>query len=215
MGSAIATSNPGGTRERILRATLLLIGRHGVGAVSNRRIAAESGVSLGSLTYHFPSQTELLRQALLLYVSDEVERLEEIAARLRESEPTAAAVAVEVEAIVERSASRPEEIAELELHLHATRDEALQEASERCFAAYEEVAAAALQALSVPEPGRHARAVVAVMCGLGVRRLGSGAEDAAGTADALLTIVAGARALAGEADAVDARRRRQERAGSK
>lgn len=200
MASAIATSTAGGTRERILRATLLLIGRHGVGAVSNRRIAAESEISLGSLTYHFRSQTELLREALLLYVQDEVERLEAIAARLRESQPTAATVAVEVERVVQGSASRLEEIAELELHLHATRDPALHVASERCFAAYEEVAAAALEALAVPEPRRHARTVVAVMCGLGVRRLGSGSGSAAGTADALLTIVAGARALSPSGD---------------
>lgn len=194
MATAIATSRSAGTRERILRCTLLLIGRHGVGAVSNRRIAAESGVALGSLTYHFPSQTQLLREALLLYVEDEVKRLEDIAERLRASQPTAASVAREVELIVARSGGRLEEIAELELHLQASRDPALQEASQRCFAAYEEVAAAALSALEVPEPLRHARTVVAVMCGLGVRRLGSGRQDASGTADALLTIVQGARA---------------------
>ncbi|HEY1688465.1 MAG TPA: TetR family transcriptional regulator [Solirubrobacteraceae bacterium] len=189
------TTNSGGTRERILRSTLLLIGEHGIGAVSNRRIAAESDVALGSLTYHFPNQTQLLREALLLYVHDEVQRLEAIAAELRTSRPDAAEVATEVERIVARSASRLEEIAELELHLQASRDPALQEASQRCFAAYEVLAAAALDALGVPEPQRHARTVVAVMCGLGVRRLGSGRHDAAGTADALLTVVAGARAL--------------------
>lgn len=194
MAAAIDTSNAGGTRERILRATLLLIGTGGVGAVSNRQIAAASGVALGSLTYHFPSQSELLRQALMLYVEDEVERLEEIAARLRASQPTAATVALEVARIVERSGNRLEEVAELELHLEASRDPVLQEASQRCFAAYEQVAAAALEALHVPEPGRHARAVVAVICGLGVRRLGSGGRDVDGIADALLTLIAGARA---------------------
>jgi hypothetical protein len=47
--------------------------------------------------------------------------------------------------------------------------------------------------LDVPEPERHARTVVALLCGLGVRRLGTGEHEAAGTADALLTIVRGAR----------------------
>lgn len=182
------------TRERILRATLKLIGEHGIGAVSNRRIAAESEVALGSLTYHFPSQTQLLRDALLLYVHEEVGRLQAIAAELRAEEPSAASAAVEVERIIARSGKRLEEVAELELHLQASRDPALQAASERCFAAYEEVAVAALESLGVPQPQRHARTVVAVICGLGVRRLGSGREDAAGTADALLTVVLGARA---------------------
>lgn len=195
MAASIATPTLGGTRERILRCTLRLIGEHGIGAVSNRRIAAESDVALGSLTYHFPNQTQLLREALLLYVHDEVRRLEAIAAELRASRPNAAEVAAEVERIVARSASRLEEIAELELHLQASRDPALQEASQRCFAAYELLAATALDALGVPKPQRHARTVVAVMCGLGVRRLGSGRHDAAGTADALLTVIAGARAL--------------------
>lgn len=190
----ISTAND--TRERILRATLRLIGEHGLGAVSNRRVAAESQVALGSLTYHFPSQTQMLREALLLYVHEEVVRLQAIAADLRLAQPTAAAAAAEVERIVARSSSRLEEIAELELHLQASRDPALQEASERCFAAYEEVAVAALGALEVPDAERHARAVVAMMCGLGVRRLGSGRHDAEGTADALLTIVAGAIARA-------------------
>lgn len=188
----MATSTANDTRERILRATLRLIGEHGIGAISNRRIAAASQVALGSLTYHFPSQSRLLREALLLYVHEEVQRMQEIAAELRLTGPSAASAAAEVERIVARSSSRLEEIAELELHLQASRDPELQEASERCFAAYEELATAALDSLGVPSPQRHARAVVAVMCGLGVRRLGSGRNDAEGTAEALLTIVAGA-----------------------
>ena len=64
------------TRERILRATLALLAEEGTAALSNRRIAAAADVSLGSLTYHFPSQASLLREALLLYVGEEVARLE-------------------------------------------------------------------------------------------------------------------------------------------
>ena len=70
------------TREAILRATLALLAAEGTAALSNRRIAAEAGVSLGSLTYHFSSQAALLRESLLLYAGEEVERLETIAAAL-------------------------------------------------------------------------------------------------------------------------------------
>jgi DNA-binding transcriptional regulator YbjK len=189
----MAISTAVDARRRILEQTLRLIGEHGIGAVSNRRVAAAAGVALGSLTYHFPSQTQLLREALLLYVQGEVERLQVIAAELRASQPTAAQVAAEVQLIVERSSGRLEEVAELELHLQASRDPELQEASARCFAAYEDLARAALEALAVPDPARHARTVVAVMHGLALRRLGTGERDATGTADALMTIMQGAR----------------------
>lgn len=181
------------TRVRILHATLRVIGSGGIAAVSNRRVAAEAGVALGSLTYHFPSQSALLRDSLLLYAEEESARLNALAADLRASAPSAEQAAAVVEQIVARESGRPEEIAELELHLHASRDPELHDASRRCFGAYEDFAAAALELLDVPEPARHARTVVALMCGLGVRRLGSGEHHAEGTADALLTVLRGAR----------------------
>ena len=197
-GALTPTAHALDTRARILHATLRVIAAGGVGAVSNRRVAAEAGVALGSLTYHFPSQTDLLRESLLLYAAEEVARLEALAAELRHGSagggPSAEQVAAVVEQVAARDAGRPEEIAELELHLHASRDPALHEASRRCFAAYEEFAAAALHALGVPEPERHARTVVALLCGLGVRRLGTGEHAAEGTADALLTVIRGASA---------------------
>jgi DNA-binding transcriptional regulator YbjK len=195
-GALTSTAPVLDTRARILHATLRVIAAGGVGAVSNRRVAAEAGVALGSLTYHFPSQTDLLRESLLLYAEEEVARLEALAEELRRGTAGGGVSAEQAAAVVEqvaaRDAGRPEEIAELELHLHASRDPALHDASRRCFAAYEEFAAAALGALGVPEPDRHARTVVALLCGLGVRRLGTGEHAAAGTADALLTVIRGA-----------------------
>lgn len=182
------------TRERILRAALELIGREGIAAVSNRRLAVAAEVSLGSLTYHFPSQALLLQESLLLYVSEEVARLEAIATdlRTRSPRPSTEEVAAAVERVATESVDRPEQVAELELHLRASRDPALQDASRRCFAAYEGVAAAALEALGVPDAPRHAHAVVALIAGMGLQRLGAGIHDASGLADALLTIIRGA-----------------------
>jgi TetR/AcrR family transcriptional regulator, regulator of biofilm formation and stress response len=199
-GTLAPTAPTGDTRARILHATLRTIAAGGIAAVSNRRVAAEAGVALGSLTYHFPSQTDLLRESLLLYAAEEVARLEALAAELRrgtaagDGELSAEQAAAAVEQVAARDAGRPEEIAELELHLHASRDPQLHDASRRCFAAYEEFATAALDALGVPEPERHARTVVALLCGLGVRRLGTGEHAAEGTADALLTVIRGASA---------------------
>lgn len=187
----MTTAAPPDTRERILRATVDLIGREGVPAVTNRRVAAEAGVALGSLTYHFPSQVDLLRESLLLFVGEEVARQEEIAAELRRANPSVERVAVEVERVAEQASSRILQLAEIELHLQAARDPALREASLRCFEAYEGVAAAALETLEVPDPAQHARSIVALMYGMALRRLGTGEHDASGVADGLVTIVRG------------------------
>jgi len=181
------------TRERIMRTTLELIAEEGIAAVTNRRVAAAADVSLGSLTYHFGSQGDLVRESLLLFVAEEVDRLEEIAADMRGRRPGVEDVALEVERIVRETGGRIQGLAEIELHLRAARDPALHEASRRCFEAYEGLAEAGLEMLSVPEPARHATTVVALLYGLALRRLGCGDEDASGTAEALLTIVRGAQ----------------------
>ncbi len=124
-------------------------------------------------------------------------RLEAIAADIRSRCPSPEQIAVEVQQLASESAANQERTAELELHLRAVRDPALREASRRCFAAYEGVAAAALEALRIPDPERHARTVVAVISGLGLQWKSSGSDEAVGLADALLTIVNGARAGAG------------------
>lgn len=180
------------TRERILRTTLDLIGREGIAAVTNRRVAGVASVSLGSLTYHFESQLDLVRESLMLFVGEEVERLEGIAADLRARRPSVEQVAVEVERIVRESPNRMQQLAETELHLRAARDPELRDASRRCFEAYEQVAEAGLSQLRVPNPDRHARSIVALMYGLALRRLGTGEEDPTGLAEALLTIGRGA-----------------------
>lgn len=50
-------------RERIIGATLDLIAEEGVAGLSHRKVAARAGVPLGSMTYHFRSREELLREA--------------------------------------------------------------------------------------------------------------------------------------------------------
>jgi AcrR family transcriptional regulator len=180
-----------GVRERMLRATMELIAGGGVAAVTNRRVAASAEVSLGSLTYHFASQAQLLRESLLLYVDEETARRERIARDLANEKPAVEQVAEAVERLVATPSDIPKQIAELELHLHAARDPELRAASQRCFAAHEQIAAAALTALGIPDGDRHAPTVVALMTGLAVRRLAAGGRDAQGTSEALLALVRG------------------------
>jgi TetR/AcrR family transcriptional regulator, regulator of biofilm formation and stress response len=180
------------TRERILRTTLELIGVEGIGAVTNRRVAAAAEISPGSLTYHFSSQSDLLRESLLLFVAEEVVRLKEIAAGIRRLRSDAKRAPLEVGRAMGESGIPRRQLAELELHVRAARDPVLRDASRRCFEAYEELAAVSLEILDVPEPRSHAPTVVALITGLGLRRLAGGGEDPAGSAEALLAIVRGA-----------------------
>ncbi|MBZ2407379.1 TetR family transcriptional regulator [Streptomyces sp. L06] len=64
-------------RERILAAVLDLIAEDGVAGVSHRKAAARAGVPLGSMTYHFASMDELLREAFTRFSSTIVAVFEE------------------------------------------------------------------------------------------------------------------------------------------
>jgi AcrR family transcriptional regulator len=176
------------TRERILLATRRLIGEHGVGAVTNRRVATAAGVALGSLTYHFPSQAELLREALSRYVDGQIHQISEIAARLTGITPEEAVV--EAERVIAELPDGPEEVATLELHLHASRDPLVREAAVRSMEAYDRLATAILTALGIPDPEDKAPTVVALLYGLAVRRLATG--DPSGIAEALRLLLHGA-----------------------
>ena len=157
-------------RDRILQATLRLIGEQGIGAVTNRAVARAAGVSLGSLTYHFPSQEDLLREALQTFVDEEIARITAYVTSLAESGIAAVQAADEVEKAVVGFAYGPEQIANLELHLHA----------------------AILKALGIPDAEGHAPAIVAMLYGLAVRRLATGDTAATGTADAFRLLLLGA-----------------------
>ena len=180
---------PDSVRDRILRAVLRVIGAEGIGGVTNRRIAREAGVSLGSLTYHFETQDELLRESLLLFVREETERLHAVADGRRGEVVTLPQAAALVEQVAESITFGREEIAPLELFLHAGRDLTLRDAAGSCFAAYDEVALTVLSGLGVTDPERLAGPVVALIAGLQLRRLATGAAGGTGMADALIMLV--------------------------
>lgn len=165
------------TRTRLLRATLTIVGAEGVGAVTNRAVASEAGVALGSLTYHFASQQELLRESLLLFVEEEVTRLEAFIAELapvdgpEEAEMTAAHVAQ-----IFREAGGQAHLAQFDLYIQAARDPGLRDAVGRCYAAYDDVARATLHALGLPADDGFVAALVALIDGYELRRLTLGRE---------------------------------------
>ncbi|MFE0022319.1 TetR/AcrR family transcriptional regulator [Amycolatopsis sp. NPDC059021] len=180
------------TREAILRATLTVVGERGVGGLTNRRIVAAAGVSLGTLTYHFPSQTELLREAMLLFAEEETAKLAGLVEGYREAGLSVEQAAVVVEHVIAELPFGTQELAPHELWLQAARDPDLREASERCFAAYDELAVTILRALHVPDAERLAGPVVALIAGLQLRRLATGAS-AVPAAEPLMMLLRGAQ----------------------
>jgi len=60
-------------RRQLLEATLAVIGDGGVDAVRHRRVAAEAGLPLGSITYYFSSRDALIEEAFELFLQTNTE----------------------------------------------------------------------------------------------------------------------------------------------
>lgn len=188
---AVATD----VRDAIVAATLHLIGADGIGAITNRRIAAHAGVSLGSITYHFPTQSDLLRSALTTFVADETARLRELAEAYRGRDLSLTDAAALTEQVAEDLSFSAERIAPFELYIQAGRDPALRAAAARCWAAYDALTVTILTELGVPQPESIAPTLVATITGLQLRRLATGAP--ADISASVLLSVRGALATAG------------------
>lgn len=162
-------------RARILRAALHLLGTVGMPAVTNRRIAKTAGVSLGSITYHFASQDELLNEALEQFLGEEVERLGQLATSLTDATLTAEEAAQALEELLQ---TRTElRAAKLQLYVHAIQNAGVRDAVRECFEAYDLLAQRALEAMHVPDAASVAPFLIATIDGLQLRRLATGAED--------------------------------------
>ena len=83
-------------REAIVSATVRIVAREGVAAVTHRRVAAEANVSLSSTTWHFGTKGDILEAALRWTASREVARIAEIADRLGDARFDPAAWAEEL-----------------------------------------------------------------------------------------------------------------------
>lgn len=169
-------------RRHLLRATLELIERHGVEAVTHRAVGRAARVPLGSVTYYFPSKDGLLREALELWVTEEVERLERLAARIEEERVSREEGAARWSDLL--AANDPHQVAQFELYLQAARTPELRDAVRAAFAAYERVATAALRSAGMKAPEQAAPLFVALADGMGLRRVAD--PDSAPPFDAAL-----------------------------
>lgn len=184
-----------GAREKIIAATLHIIGTDGIPALTNRSIAAQAEVSLGSITYHFPTQTDLLESALTSFVADETTRITEISQEYRDKGLSIADAAELTDQVVKDLAFSAERIAPFELFIQAGRDHSLREAAAECFAAYDELTTTILTVLGVPDPESTVPTVVAIIAGFQLRRLATGNSEQDITG-ALMLLLRGAIAAA-------------------
>jgi AcrR family transcriptional regulator len=110
------------TRERVIQGATRALSLHGVTATTTRKIAAESGVPLATLHYHFESKS-----ALLLAVLDAIneETTAALRAGQRDSADLAAGIAWALRAmwrIIERT--RDLQVVQYELTMYALRENA-------------------------------------------------------------------------------------------
>lgn len=178
-------------RRQLLHATLDLIRERGVEAVTHRAVGERADVPLGSVTYYFPTKDALLREALECWVSEEVARLEAVAAAIEREHLSPEEGAARWSELLR--GNDPAQVAQFELYLQAARIPELREAAAAAFAAYERVAAAALRAAGLAEPERAAALFVALADGMGLRRLAEpgAAERFEGALAELFSLVAG------------------------
>jgi DNA-binding transcriptional regulator YbjK len=171
-------------REEILRAALRLIGSRGMHHVTHRDVAAEADVPLGSTTYYFATKEELLTEALRLFVAEEAARLHAAAERFQGVRAGPEVVADAIVAEIGTTLTRPvEQVAQFELYLEATRTPALAKEAKACFAAYDEIAVAALRAAGAKDPEALAPLFIGLIEGLMFRQL---VEPRSDWADAVL-----------------------------
>lgn len=169
---------PRGERRRsaILAAALRVIAERGVAATTHRAVAEAAGVPTSTTTYYFESLDELLDEALLLFVRDEAERLRAMAHELEGRRVPAGEVARVLVAEL-RAGQGPNEVAQFELYLEASRRPSLREAARASIDLYTGVAEAALRAAGSARPAEGARAFVALLDGLGLHRIASGSDQ--------------------------------------
>jgi TetR/AcrR family transcriptional regulator, regulator of biofilm formation and stress response len=162
-------------RAAILQATVRILARDGLGAVTHRAVAREAGVPLAATTYYFSSKDELLSEALAILVEDELSRVGKRTAELGDSisspEDSAAAMA---EVLVPDTAAAKALLAKFQVYLEAARRPALREQAEHWQSAGAGLATLALGLAGAREPERLAPLLVAGIDGILVHELSRG-----------------------------------------
>jgi TetR/AcrR family transcriptional regulator, regulator of biofilm formation and stress response len=170
---AVAAGAKPNVDERILAATLTIVGQRGLEAVTHRAVAEEAGVSLGAISHHFPSRADLLEQALRQAAANEVAHLERLALELQsrafETDGWVRAMAEALGSDLRRNRTR--HLAQYELLLACAREPRMRELSRAWREAHLRVAEVGLRAAGSPQPELHAQLLTAAITGLLLKQL--------------------------------------------
>ncbi|GAA4826846.1 TetR family transcriptional regulator [Saccharopolyspora rosea] len=164
-------------RARIIDAALELIADEGVAGTSHRKVARRADVPLGSMTYHFASMEELLREAFSRFTGTIIDRFERRLAPARSLEEAREAV---VDIIHEEVfATRSDLVLTHELYALAAREPAYRDL-------FDEWMRRSQQALARHFDPTTTREIDALIEGLTIHRsLGRGSYDRELTLDAI------------------------------
>ena len=175
---ATAAAPTGDRRDAIIQATVALIMREGLGAVSHRTIAREAGVPLGATTYYFASKTELLRDALDVLVDDEIALLQEAADRVQGTPVDIDVIADTLVKVCGSQLGLGPKLARFEVFIEAARRPALRPIIARRTDALCRLAIIGLQELGAPDPEDRAAALVAAIDGTLLQELADEHDEA-------------------------------------
>jgi DNA-binding transcriptional regulator YbjK len=166
-------------REAIVAATVRIVAREGVAAVSHRRVAAEAGVALSSTTWHFATKADILEAALRWTADREVARIAAIAERLGDTDLDVSAWAEELADWLVEQVTSERDVAvalyrlQVELLGSVSTHEVHREWGEGLNAVGERVLAHS----PTTTPDLDVRLIVAALDGLRMAVLSSGEED--------------------------------------
>jgi DNA-binding transcriptional regulator YbjK len=166
-------------RDAIVAATVRIVAREGVAAVTHRRVAGEAGVSLSSTTWHFAAKADILTAALRWTAAREVTRIGAIADRLGGADFDPAAWAEELaDWLLEQvTGERDVAVALYRLQIELLGSEEARAVHRDWGLSLQALGARVLAASSTLTPELDTRLVVAALDGLRLSALSSGGQD--------------------------------------
>jgi DNA-binding transcriptional regulator YbjK len=166
-------------RGAIVTATVRIVAREGVAAVTHRRVAAEAGVSLSSTTWHFDSKAAILEAALHWTADQEVARIAAIARRLGDAEFDPSAWAAELgDWLVDQvTAERETAVALYRLQVELLGSPGALAVHRQWGRRLRALGTGVLERSASPTPELDVRLVVAALDGLRMSMLNSGETD--------------------------------------
>ncbi len=166
-------------RDSIVAATVRIVAREGVAAVTHRRVATEAGVALSSTTWHFASKADILEAALAWTADGEVTRIRAIADRLGDApfDPSAWAEELADWLVEQVTTERETAIALYRLQVELLGTERALAVHREWGQRLREVGTHALEPLATATPELDVRIVVATLDGLRMSLLNSGDSD--------------------------------------